>query len=232
MGLSINDSVYSCLFFFLTGLHFFHLLVGLLLCCLLFWSSSFESNFYAWRLHPKTRKQGKGMLEVPWLAVTLRKWFAVTRSTFLFPSSLSSFSIFFHCDTLTFFSFHDWVLTFPCPVISMKIIWRQGSNNIKWVGREEEKKKEKQKQNQIMLASLTLPAFPCLYGNCLVFKPFLLSFTLTQPFPLGYKLNHPFGFSFSFSVWPRGREGKAKKKKIENRMETEGLPNPLITIPR
>merc|ERR1712137_1250918 len=27
MGLSINDSVYSCLFFFLTGLHFFHLLV-------------------------------------------------------------------------------------------------------------------------------------------------------------------------------------------------------------
>ena len=31
MGLSINESVYSCLFFFLTGLHFFHLLVGLLL---------------------------------------------------------------------------------------------------------------------------------------------------------------------------------------------------------
>merc|ERR1712066_289294 len=27
MGLSINDSVYSSLFFFLTGLHFFHLLV-------------------------------------------------------------------------------------------------------------------------------------------------------------------------------------------------------------
>ena len=25
MGLSINDSVYSCLFFFLTGLHFFHI---------------------------------------------------------------------------------------------------------------------------------------------------------------------------------------------------------------
>merc|ERR1712196_709600 len=31
MGLSINDSVYSSLFFFLTGLHFFHLLFGLLL---------------------------------------------------------------------------------------------------------------------------------------------------------------------------------------------------------
>merc|ERR1711915_1171903 len=31
MGLSINDSLYSSVFFFLTGLHFFHLLVGLLL---------------------------------------------------------------------------------------------------------------------------------------------------------------------------------------------------------
>merc|ERR1711976_296572 len=41
MGLSINDSVYSSLFFFLTGLHFFHLLVGLFLCCLFFWGSSF-----------------------------------------------------------------------------------------------------------------------------------------------------------------------------------------------
>merc|ERR1712113_1213003 len=38
MGLSINDSVYSCLFFFLTGLRFFHLLLGVLLFCLLFWS--------------------------------------------------------------------------------------------------------------------------------------------------------------------------------------------------
>ena len=45
MGLSINDSVYSSLFFFLTGLHFFHLLVGLLLCSLLFWSCSFSSHF-------------------------------------------------------------------------------------------------------------------------------------------------------------------------------------------
>merc|ERR1711920_190906 len=41
MGLSINDSVYSCLFFFLTGLHFFHLLLGLLLLGLFFWSCSF-----------------------------------------------------------------------------------------------------------------------------------------------------------------------------------------------
>merc|ERR1712050_155152 len=41
MGLSINDSVYSSLFFFLTGLHFFHLLFGLLLLCLFFWGCSF-----------------------------------------------------------------------------------------------------------------------------------------------------------------------------------------------
>merc|ERR1712100_827395 len=40
MGLSINDSVYSCLFFFLTGLHFFHLLLGLFLLSLFFWASS------------------------------------------------------------------------------------------------------------------------------------------------------------------------------------------------
>merc|ERR1712188_202614 len=43
MGLSINDSLYSCLFFFLTGLHFFHLLVGLFLLSLIFWGSSFPS---------------------------------------------------------------------------------------------------------------------------------------------------------------------------------------------
>merc|ERR1712061_131872 len=36
LGLSINDSVYSSVFFFLTGLHFFHLLVGLFLLSLFF----------------------------------------------------------------------------------------------------------------------------------------------------------------------------------------------------
>merc|ERR1712151_1488818 len=46
MGLSINDSVYSPLFFFLTGLHFFHLLLGLLLLSLFFWGCSFPSKIY------------------------------------------------------------------------------------------------------------------------------------------------------------------------------------------
>merc|ERR1711877_40272 len=41
IGLSINDSVYSSLFFFLTGLHFFHLSFGLFLSCLFFWGCSF-----------------------------------------------------------------------------------------------------------------------------------------------------------------------------------------------
>merc|ERR1711982_80695 len=41
MGFSLNDSVYSSVFFFLTGLHFFHLLVGLLLLGLFFWGSRF-----------------------------------------------------------------------------------------------------------------------------------------------------------------------------------------------
>merc|ERR1711982_266881 len=40
MGLSINDSVYSSAFFFLTGLHFFHLVVVLFLLSLFFWGCS------------------------------------------------------------------------------------------------------------------------------------------------------------------------------------------------
>merc|ERR1712060_131226 len=46
MGLSINDSVYSSLFFFLTGLHFFHLLLGLFLLGLFFWGCSFPFKIY------------------------------------------------------------------------------------------------------------------------------------------------------------------------------------------
>merc|ERR1711972_717576 len=46
MGLSINASVYSSVFFFLTGLHFFHLLFGLLLLCLFFWGRSFPFKIY------------------------------------------------------------------------------------------------------------------------------------------------------------------------------------------
>merc|ERR1712224_697209 len=47
MGLSINDSVYSSLFFFLTGLHFFHLLLGVVLQGLFFWGCSFSvKNHY------------------------------------------------------------------------------------------------------------------------------------------------------------------------------------------
>merc|ERR1712099_82790 len=41
LALLINDSLYSCLFFFLTGLHFFHLTVCLFLLSLFFWGCSF-----------------------------------------------------------------------------------------------------------------------------------------------------------------------------------------------
>merc|ERR1712173_148961 len=44
MGLSINDTVFGSVFFFLTGLHFFHLVVGLLLLSLFFWGCSFPSK--------------------------------------------------------------------------------------------------------------------------------------------------------------------------------------------
>merc|ERR1712187_486439 len=46
MGLFINDSVYSSLFFVLTGLHFFHLVVGLFLVSLFFWSCSFPYKVF------------------------------------------------------------------------------------------------------------------------------------------------------------------------------------------
>merc|ERR1712078_97904 len=46
MGFSINDSVYSSVFFFLTGLHFFHPVVGLFLLSLFFWGSTFPSHVY------------------------------------------------------------------------------------------------------------------------------------------------------------------------------------------
>merc|ERR1711957_813459 len=47
MGLSFSNSVYSCLFFILTGLHFIHLLVGLFLCFCSFWGCSFPfKNVY------------------------------------------------------------------------------------------------------------------------------------------------------------------------------------------
>merc|ERR1712021_270466 len=48
MGLSINDSVYSSVFFFLTGLHFFHLVVGLFLLSLFFWGSTFPSKVFGY----------------------------------------------------------------------------------------------------------------------------------------------------------------------------------------
>lgn len=51
LAYSINDSLYSCLFFFLTALHFFHLILGILLLFLIFFSGSFHS-FVSFSLTP------------------------------------------------------------------------------------------------------------------------------------------------------------------------------------
>merc|ERR1712127_592303 len=58
MGLSINDSVYSCVFFFLTGLHFFHLL---------FWSCSFSFQiFSSWKTTKAYPKLIEKYSEINW----------------------------------------------------------------------------------------------------------------------------------------------------------------------
>merc|ERR1712224_112416 len=44
MGLNINDTVYSSCFFFLTGLHFFHLVIGLFLLSLFFFLGALSST--------------------------------------------------------------------------------------------------------------------------------------------------------------------------------------------
>ena len=69
MWLKIGDGWFLLSFPTLTSAHARHMMV------LLSW-------FRAWRLHCESRNQGKGMLEVPWLAVEPREWFASTRSTF------------------------------------------------------------------------------------------------------------------------------------------------------
>merc|ERR1711998_113820 len=79
MGLSINDSVYSSVFFFLTGLHFFHLVVGLFLLFLFFWSSSFpykKSSLFLLRVSEVHLFYNLGnfywhFLEILWLFIFL-----------------------------------------------------------------------------------------------------------------------------------------------------------------
>jgi cytochrome c oxidase subunit 3 len=62
ISLLLNDSIYSCLFFFLTGLHFFHLIIGLFLLSLLFWSCSFLYfliSLISYSTTPKDKDKGK-----------------------------------------------------------------------------------------------------------------------------------------------------------------------------
>jgi heme/copper-type cytochrome/quinol oxidase subunit 3 len=51
--LYMNESIYSCVFFFLTGLHLFHVLVGILLIGLMLWTSCYSRfivNFILYQL--------------------------------------------------------------------------------------------------------------------------------------------------------------------------------------
>merc|ERR1711953_836656 len=57
MGLSINDSLYSSLFFFVTGVHFFHLILGLFLLCLLFCCFFFFFFFFVLKKKKKKKKK-------------------------------------------------------------------------------------------------------------------------------------------------------------------------------
>merc|ERR1711862_911558 len=88
MGLSINDSVYGSVFFFLTGLHFFHLVVGLFLLSLIFWGCSFSFkkmkmiNLRVSELHLFYNLQifYWHFLEILWLFIFLVLYFSYSHS--------------------------------------------------------------------------------------------------------------------------------------------------------
>ena len=59
LAYSINDSLYSCLFFFLTALHFFHLILGILLLFLIFFLGSFQPPLVPFLFLSLTMKRTK-----------------------------------------------------------------------------------------------------------------------------------------------------------------------------
>merc|ERR1712099_169319 len=59
IGLSINDSLYSSLFFFVTGVHFFHLILGLFLLCLFFVVFFFFFFFFFKKKKKKKKKKSQ-----------------------------------------------------------------------------------------------------------------------------------------------------------------------------
>ena len=94
-NLLINDSVYSCLFFFLTGLHFFHLLVGLFLLNLLFCSCSFYILSLQWATINRIL-----FLYLRFICLFQRKnfdgWTGAELELFFIYSSYFSFKTYFH----------------------------------------------------------------------------------------------------------------------------------------
>ena len=79
-GSNVCFWIYSCLFFFLTGLHFFHLLVGLLLLSLLFWSCS----FYNPNVGSKEKEEENCTLLTPGNAIDMEETFPGAILLFIF----------------------------------------------------------------------------------------------------------------------------------------------------
>merc|ERR1711991_913895 len=46
MGISLVDSVYGSIFYFLTGLHFCHLIVGMMMVGMVFWAQTYQKSGY------------------------------------------------------------------------------------------------------------------------------------------------------------------------------------------
>lgn len=88
LAYSINDSLYSCLFFFLTALHFFHLILGILLLFLIFFLGSFRSVLLSYSVIMKWREE--------WKHETKRKNWNPLLASFLPFSPFPSFSFVFH----------------------------------------------------------------------------------------------------------------------------------------
>jgi heme/copper-type cytochrome/quinol oxidase subunit 3 len=61
LGFSMNDSIYGCLFFFLTTFHFFHLVVGIILLGLYF------GNYFLFQIHFSLRLFGISVQVFPQL---------------------------------------------------------------------------------------------------------------------------------------------------------------------
>ena len=125
MGFFFIDSVYNCVFFFLTGLHFFHLFLGLLLISLLFHSCSFSFHiFYYSYFHYLF------LLSFESFYLFYNIFFLLFLSFSSFLSSLCVFSFLFHFLYLWRISVGSIVHSLQPPLHSLGSTASQGTSNI------------------------------------------------------------------------------------------------------